>query len=182
MTHKPHFKLKRMIVAVDFSEQSRNALYDAIELAKPFDAQIILLHVVEAIVFPPDVEVVELAVLARRLNEEAAKLLSEWRKEAAPQARVREDLRAGTPYREIVEAADEHNADLLVLGTHGRTGLSRLLIGSTAERVMRQAPCPVLVVRERGYGRAGHLRRALSIKVGRRRPPRLVTRRQVNEP
>jgi len=85
-----------MIVAVDFSEQSRNALYDAIELAN-LHAQIILLHVVEAIVFPPDVEVVELAVLARRLNEEAAKLLSEWCKEVASEARVREDLRAGTP-------------------------------------------------------------------------------------
>ena len=150
MAEDQHYRLKKIVVPVDFSEHSRHALRHAIALAKPFEAEIILVHVVEALVIPPDVEVVELAALAARLNDEAARLLTQWRKQVAAQATVKEDLRAGTPYQQIIEAASEQEADLIVMGTHGRSGLTRLVIGSTAERVVRQAPCPVLVVRERG--------------------------------
>ena len=145
-----NFELRRVLVPVDFSEPSRKALRYALSLAKPFNAEIRLLHVVEALVLPPDVEVVDLAAFARTLNDEAAKCLSKWRKEVASEAPVEEELRAGTPYREIVAAAGEMHTDLIVMGTHGRTGLAGVLIGSTAERVVHQAPCPVLVVRERG--------------------------------
>lgn len=151
MKSQSPLELKRLLVPVDFSEPSRAALDYAIALARPFGSEICLLHVVEAIVLPPDVEVVETAVLAERMNEEAAKCLAKWREEAASRASaVTEDLRAGTPHREIVEAAEDTNADLIIMGTHGHTGLARALIGSTAERVVRHAPCPVLVVRERG--------------------------------
>ena len=143
-----HFELKRVLVPVDFSEPSRKALYYALWLARPFDAEVRLLHVVEALVLPPDVEVLDLEVFARTLNDEAAKCLSKWRKEVASESPVEEELRAGTPYREIVAAAGERNMDLIVMGP-GRTGLAGLLIGSTAERVAHHAPCPVLVVRER---------------------------------
>ena len=146
-----HFKLKRVLVPVDFSEPSRKALDYALSLARPFDAEVRLLHVVEALVLPPDVEVLDLEAFARTLNDEAAKCLSKWRKEAASGSPVEEELRAGTPYREIVAAADERNMDLIIMGTHGRTGLAGVLMGSTAERVMHHAPCPVLVVRERGW-------------------------------
>jgi K+-sensing histidine kinase KdpD len=64
---------------------------------------------------------------------------------------VVEVLRAGSPYREIIEVAEQSDVDLIILGTHGRTGLSRLVIGSTAERVVRHAPCPALVVRQRKH-------------------------------
>jgi universal stress protein A len=146
--HSP-FRLTRILVPVDFSEPSRKALHYALSLAKSFNAQIRLLHVVEAVVFPPDTVVVEPAVLAARLNEEARRCLSAWRKEVASETVVKDDLRAGTPYREIIEAASETKSDLIVLGTHGRNGLTRLFIGSTAERVVRHAACPVLVVRDR---------------------------------
>ena len=141
--------LKRVLVPVDFSEPSRSALRYALSLSKPFKAEIHLLHVVQALVFPPDVEVVETATVAARLNEEAAKRLSAWALEAAEEGVVVvKDLRIGGPYNEIVDAATETKADLIVMGTQGRSGLGRLFIGSTAERVVRHAPCPVLVVRE----------------------------------
>jgi nucleotide-binding universal stress UspA family protein len=150
MKNITHFDGPKMVlVPLDFSEHSRRALDCAISLAQPFNATIHLLHVVEALVFPPDVEVVDSAALAAQLNEEAAKSLEKWSKEASSRAVIEEDLRAGTPYREIIDAADETKADLIIMGTQGRTGLTRLLIGSTAERVVRHAHCPVLVVRER---------------------------------
>jgi universal stress protein A len=149
MKMRGDFRLKKILVPVDFSEPSRKALHYAISLAKPFKAEILLVHVVESVLPPPDAVIVESAALAAALNEEAAKRLSEWRKKAASQAKVQEVLLTGTPYREIVDTAGQSKTDLIVLGTHGRTGLTRLLIGSTAERVMHQAPCPVLVVRER---------------------------------
>ncbi|MDB6064697.1 MAG: putative universal stress protein [Pedosphaera sp.] len=151
MKMRGDFRLKKILVPVDFSEPSRKALHYAISLAKPFKAEILLVHVVESVLPPPDAVIVESAALAAALNKEAAKRLSEWRKKAASLAPVREILLTGAPYREIVDFADQSKADLIVLGTHGRTGLTRLLIGSTAERVMRHAPCPVLVVREREH-------------------------------
>ena len=108
----------------------------------------------EALVLPPDVEVLDLEAFARSLNDEAAKCLSKWRKAVASESPVEEELRAGTPYREIVATAGDRKMDLIVMGTHGRTGLAGLFIGSTAERVVHHAQCPVLVVRE-GEWRSG---------------------------
>src|SRR5712675_496829 len=136
------FALKRLLVPVGFSDHSRKALDYALSFAKPFKAEIRLLHVVEALVLPPDLLVIETAVFAARLNEEAAKLLAEWAAEAASHgAVVLQDLRPGVPYREIIDAAAENKADLIIMGTHGRSGLSRVFIGSTAERVVRHASC-----------------------------------------
>ncbi len=157
---------------MDFSKPSRKALHYAVSLAKSFNAQIRLLHVVEAVVFQPDTMVVETAALAARLNEEARRCLSAWRKEVASEIVVKDDLRAGTPYREIIEAASETKSDLIVLGTHGRTGLTRLLIGSTAERVVRHAACPVLVVRDRRLGPQANSKESLFHKEKRRRKAR----------
>ncbi len=142
------FELNGVLVPVDFSESSRRAVHYALSLARPFDAEIRLLHVVEALFLPPDAEVVDLAAFAATLNNEAAKCLSKLREEVAARGPATEELRAGTPYREIVDAARERNADLIIMGTRGRTGLAGMLMGSTAERVMHHAPCPVLVVRE----------------------------------
>ena len=145
-------EFRKLLVPIDFSEPSRDALHYAISLAKPFKAEILLVHVVEPVVVPPSPDfmvVPTTAELALELQEEAVRVLHQWRKEVESEASVKEAIRTGTPYHEIVEAADEHNADLIVLGTHGRTGLAHLLLGSTAERVVHRAHCPVLVVRER---------------------------------
>jgi nucleotide-binding universal stress UspA family protein len=150
MKNNLQFEIRKLLVPVDFSETSRSALHYAVSLAKPFKAEILLLHVVEPVTAPaPDFMVTETVELALRLQEEAVRLLHQWRIEVAGESVIKEVVRTGSPYYEIVEAADEHNADLIVLGTHGRTGLAHLLLGSTAERVVHHSHCPVLVVRNR---------------------------------
>lgn len=148
----PELKLKRILLPVDFSECSRKATTYAASLARQFNAEVLLLHVIEIAPHPPEMLILESETLNAKLRTETNRLLSEWRQEIPERISTRVLLRNGTaPYREIVQAAHENNADLIVLGTHGRTGLAHLLIGSTAERVVRHAPCPVLVVREREH-------------------------------
>jgi universal stress protein A len=149
----PELTLKRILLPVDFSESSRKALEYALSFARQFNAEMLLLHVIETVVPPsPEMVVLESEALTAKLHAEAAKRLSEWRKQVASQASVKAVVRNGiSAHREIVDAARENNVDLIILGTHGRTGLAHLFIGSTAERVVRHAPCPVLVVRERQH-------------------------------
>jgi nucleotide-binding universal stress UspA family protein len=90
--------------------------------------------------------------LSAKYHEEAAKHLSEWRNEIRSRASVKAIVRQGTSaHQEIVAAAHDCNSDLIIIGNHGRSGLARVLTGSTAERVVRHAPCPVLVVRGREH-------------------------------
>lgn len=144
----PELALKKILVPVDFSDLSRKALHYAISFAKQFGAEITLLHVIEIIPVP---EVVESGMFNAQLRETATAQLAEWRKNAAAQTMVKTAVGDGTSFREIVRVADENNIDLIILGTQGRSGLSHLFIGSTAERVVRHAPCPVMVVREREH-------------------------------
>jgi universal stress protein A len=142
-------KLKKILVPIDFSEPSRKALQYAISFAKQFSAEISLLHVVETVPMPEAV-VTDSGLMNLQLRDVAKTQLAKWRKEI-PYAAVKTAISDGIPFREIVRAADERNTDLIILGTQGRTGLSHLFIGSTAERVVRHASCPVMVVREREH-------------------------------
>jgi universal stress protein A len=146
----PELALKRILLPVDFSESSRKAMHYAISFARQFNAEVLLLHVIEAALPPPPQTVAfDSIALNASLREEAARHLSRWRKEIVSQASVKAVVRDGpNAYHEIVSAASENNVDLIILGTHGRTGVAHWFIGSTAERVVRHAPCPVLVVRE----------------------------------
>ena len=144
-------RLNRILVPIDFSECSHKALRYAASFAKQFSAEVLLLHVVELILPPPELVIVASGPVDMRLREEAAKKLSEWRQQIVAHASVKAVIRDGTPYREIVRAADENNIDLIILGTHGRIGIAHVFIGSTAERVARHAMCPVMVVREREH-------------------------------
>lgn len=140
--------LERILVPIDFSETSLKALQYAIAFARQFDANIILLNVVQPTVPLPDV------VLPDTLEQDALKVSKE--ELSALASRVvpasvnwRAFAREGLPFDSIVELARETKADMIILSTHGRTGLKHVLLGSTAEKVVRHAPCPVLVVRER---------------------------------
>jgi nucleotide-binding universal stress UspA family protein len=110
-----------------------------------------LLHVVE----PVPLVTSEFAFAAasvcdfKPLPKEAIRRIAAWRKAIDSSVPVLTLVRAGESAREIVSAASECDCDLIVIGTHGRTGLDRMMMGSTAERVVRFGPCPVLVVRER---------------------------------
>jgi nucleotide-binding universal stress UspA family protein len=135
--------VKTILHPTDFSEHSENAYQLACSLARDYDARLILLHVV-----PPPVAHGE--VMARQqpdgyyeqLEKELIRL-----QQLNPRVRIERRLEDGDPEATILEVAEEVHCDLIVMGTHGRTGLGRLLMGSVAEAVLRQAPCPVLTVK-----------------------------------
>ncbi len=138
-----------ILCAVDLSEPSRAAMRTAVELAGAFAASLALLHVYESPIYvepPPTVPpAVEKDMLASK------RLLAAWQEDArrmgAPDVRM-VWIEGITPWHEIVRRAEEYGHDLVVLGTHGRTGLKHAFIGSVAERVVRHAACPVLTVRK----------------------------------
>ena len=137
--------IQRILVALDFSPESHSALRYAVMLGKRFGSTLMLVHVVEPVLTPPEVIIPEAA--SERLASEASAVLRDLADEISDGCRVVETaVRRGIAFFEIIEAAKSLGADLLVVGTHGRTGLKRALLGSTAERVTRHAPCPVLVV------------------------------------
>jgi nucleotide-binding universal stress UspA family protein len=139
--------VQNILVAVDFSEYSNAALNYATFLAEGFGATLTLVHSVEPYVYPEDLSAgrlitdVENSAIRQckgKLNEMVRSI-----KEGIPASVA---VTMGTPWHQIVAMAKRWNADLIVVGTHGRTGLKHVLMGSTAERVVRHAPCPVLVV------------------------------------
>lgn len=141
----------RILVPVDFSACSEEAWAAAQRAAGSAASELVLLHVlVEAPLFSEGPlsrgRAADVYAAMRRWAESE---LEGWADKArAAGLTVRTALRTGTPYREIVEAATDERADLVVLGTHGRGGINRALLGSVADRVIRLAPCPVLSVRE----------------------------------
>lgn len=143
---------KKICCAVDFSEPSRRAMHDAAELARVIGAELTLLHVYVS----PPVVATDMLVATRDLGAlvaaEVEGSLDAWRGEAEgiAGAAVASHVVPGQPEDEIPRFAAAHHVDLLVLATHGRSGLRRLVLGSVAEAVARRAPCPVLVVRGGG--------------------------------
>jgi nucleotide-binding universal stress UspA family protein len=143
---------KKILCAVDFSEPSRAALRAAAELARTSQATLVLVHVWQAPMWATDygIHLPNDALQEARSSEEAN--LASWRAEAQQlgATEVQARLARGVPWDEIVGVArDDKAIDLIVLGTHGRTGVRRALIGSVAERVVRHAPCTVMVVGSR---------------------------------
>jgi len=138
----------KILCAVDFSESSRVALEHAADLARRFGAELTLLHVLEA---PrgPEVQIVSPPELAQAEAAEIRRKLDLWRAEAEKLSDrpVKAVLEVGPPATEIVRVAKAEKCDLVVTGTHARKGIRHLLLGSVAERVAREAPCPVLVAR-----------------------------------
>ena len=144
----------KILAATDFSDDSNHALGYAEELARRFGAEIIVMHVDQPLSpvmvseFSPGLDVAAM----NRIAEEQ-RLLAQRELDQIT-ARLRESglksrgmLKVGAPFLEIVTAAQNDGVDLIVVGTHGRTGLAHVLMGSVAERVVRKAHCPVLTVR-----------------------------------
>lgn len=142
---------KRILCPVDFSETARVAMDTAIELAARFDSELLLVHAypIPGYTFP-DGSAVASSRMLQELSDEAARHLEEWRELAvkAGAKKVTVETAVGDPAGEIVRAANEKKVDLVVMGTHGRTGIEHALMGSIAERVVRRAKCPVLTVRK----------------------------------
>src|SRR5512138_203190 len=141
---------KRICCAVDFSEPSWIAMEQAADLAGGLRAGLTLVHVLPPAVTAPTDVLVAVPGIEEAETRRAEETLEVWRSDAEARARiaVRARVLLGDPAGELARFVDEEACDLLVVGTHGRTGLSRLLLGSVAERVLRRAPVPVLVVRD----------------------------------
>ncbi len=148
-------KLKNILCPLDFSENSQEALQFAIHLMlKDDDATLYLVHVVDSRVFDYSGPMYEQEVPLMKVELDQStreqlekKLLAEVPEEI--QNRVETTILFGVPFLEIIMAARDKNIDLIVIGTHGRTGLAHMIIGSVAEKVVRKAPCPVLSVKSK---------------------------------
>lgn len=145
-------KLRRLLVPTDLSPASLVGLDYAVELARPFKAEVVLLHVVEPIVYatPTDLygTTTDLgSVLQEQERSGRAQLAKLQQRYGRKVAKLRAVQQTGTPYVAITSAAKKLKADLIVMSTHGRTGLSHLFLGSVAEKIVRTSPCPVLTVR-----------------------------------
>lgn len=150
-------RLKRIVVATDLSEFSVSALPYAAAFARQFDAEIILVHVVEPRFPPPEVGALPPQVVEQDESALAEGYLQRLRQEVLDgDLQVRPLVRNGVPFQEITRLASSLDADLIILPTHGHTGLKHVLLGSTAERVVRHADCPVLVVRDNARIRRGN--------------------------
>ncbi len=142
----------RILVPIDFSDYSTEALQHARELASRFNSELHLLTITEA--WPPATAVTgETYPLYRdyvlEANAKATGQLNELATAIAGSTPIRHAARSGHVEHEILKYIEEEQIDLVVLGTHGRTGLSHWLLGSVAEKVVRHATCPVMVVRRR---------------------------------
>lgn len=141
---------ERILVPVDFSEHSREAVRAAVDLGRRYDASLMLVHVFEPAVYAlPDGCVLFTPEQLARLFNELERQLEMARQEAVQLGAARVDilLLEGFAAGEIVDCSRGAKIDLIVMGTHGRTGPKHLLLGSVAERVVRHAPCAVLTVK-----------------------------------
>jgi len=156
-TEKPTFRLKKILVPIDFSPASENAFKYALHCAGKLSAELTLLHVLVPAVSPsfagisgapagaPAFSKTGLSSAEKKLGA----LIASTRNGSV--SRFRSATRTGVPSHEIVEMAKEADIDLIVIASHGNTSWKHFCIGTTAERVVCAAPCPVLVVREKEH-------------------------------
>jgi nucleotide-binding universal stress UspA family protein len=140
----------KILTAIDFSENADYAFEYALTLAKQFQAELTIMHVINE---PVDlrgfyVPHISFEQLEKEIEEGAEKMMEKFCQEKmAGYSRYKTAITTGIPYEEIIRKAGETDTSLIVLGTHGRTGLDHIIFGSTAERVVRSACCPVLTIR-----------------------------------
>ncbi|MDC4206584.1 MAG: universal stress protein [Candidatus Manganitrophus sp.] len=137
-------KIKRIFIATDFSDTSKEAFNQAVQLARQMEATLLLAHVIE----PIDMAASHLepfGFLELRLQQRLDRMVQPVREEGLL---VETHLLKGDPAAEIIKAAGDLQCDLIVMGTHGRTGVPRLLMGSVTERVLRTSPVPIVAVRQ----------------------------------
>jgi len=139
-----------ILVAIDFSDSSDNAFQQALGIARKYSARLVVLHVINE---PVDlrgfyVPHISFEKLEEEIEEGAKKMMDSFcAQHLADYSNYESCIVSGLPYEQVIEQANEKNADLIVMGTHGRTGLDHVLFGSTAAKVVRKSPFPVLTVR-----------------------------------
>jgi nucleotide-binding universal stress UspA family protein len=144
-------QVKTIVVPCDFSEYAERAYAWAVGLAEKWGAKVILLHAAQlftSLGYPESVYLLDLKKMEDEILADAEKRLHEFvAKKGSSPVVVETRAVTGDPFWEICQTAEKEPADLIVMGSHGRTGLAHVLLGSVAERVVRHAPCPVLVAR-----------------------------------
>ena len=161
--------IKKVLVPIDFSDYSKSALKYSVNFVKFFKAELHLVYVIEPVIYPPDFSMGQIAIpsmdleMDKRAQEELEKLA---KKEIPSETKVNIHVKTGKPYIEIIDTAAANDIDLIIIATHGHTGVEHILFGSTAEKVVRKAPCPVLSLREpvKGFAFEDELRKANSDK------------------
>jgi universal stress protein A len=156
---RPHssfpFLVERILVPIDFSELSKKALHYAIALARSAGASLIVLNVVRTgkhryepeLISSPQFE----AGKWRKLDERERQLVDFCRREIGRDPKSEAIIQIGKPAREIINTAKARYVDLIIMATHGVKGMNRILKSSTAQQVVGEAPCPVLVVSEQEH-------------------------------
>lgn len=144
-------KISKILCPIDFSDNSDHAARYAVAMAQAYGAELQLLHVIAPPVAAlpgdqliPDLVQTNIEEIENASRERLERILGDF---ADLGVTVQSRVIGGIPFLEIIRVAREEEIDLIVMGTHGRTGLEHLLIGSVAERVVRKAPCPVLTVK-----------------------------------
>ena len=146
----PPIGLKKILVPIDFSDNSKKALRYAIPFAQQFKATLILVYIVEPTIYPSDFGFGQVGFpdVEKEMHEKAIGEMSALIDSFVPEKMTARTLvGSGIPFVEITTFAKEEEVDMIIVATHGRTGVEHILFGSTAEKIIRKAPCPVLVVR-----------------------------------
>jgi nucleotide-binding universal stress UspA family protein len=146
-------KIKSILVPIDFSPKSKKALGYAVRLAQQFHARLTLQYVVEPVGLPDFAKSFPLAMENDQVKAISKGQLERVIKEEGISQNIIEKVLVsyGSAFQEIANAARTLKVDIIVISTHGYTGLKHVLLGSTTERVVRHAPCPVLVVRSQEH-------------------------------
>lgn len=146
-------QIKTILFPTDFSQGARAAMDYALAMAQDYKAKLILLYVIQDIsiaewYIPSSISAAD---LVEDMQKSADREMEKWGNEVAAKVpSVERMVVRGVPFVEIIRTAKDRHADLIVIGTHGRTGIDHMLFGSTAEKVVRKSTCPVLTVRMAG--------------------------------
>jgi nucleotide-binding universal stress UspA family protein len=144
--------LKKILCPIDHSDCSKEALKYAVSFAMKDEAKLLLLHIIDIRSFNEGLD----AMSTQIPNEETLEQLRVKLLDCIPEE-IRDDLDVeaiviqGIPFAEIISTAKEREIDMIVIGSHGRTGISHMMLGSVSEKVVRKAPCPVLTIRQPGH-------------------------------
>tara|TARA_B100001964_G_scaffold153001_1_gene168344 strand:+ start:510 stop:968 length:459 start_codon:yes stop_codon:yes gene_type:complete len=145
--------LKKILCPIDHSDCSKEALRYAVSFAMKDKAKVVLLYIIDIRSFNEGLG----AISAQIPNEETVEQLRVKLLDCIPEE-IRDDMdieaivAQGVPFAEIISTAKEKEIDMIVIGSHGRTGISHMMLGSVSEKVVRKAPCPVLTVRQSDHG------------------------------
>jgi len=144
--------LKKILCPIDHSDCSKEALKYAVSFAMKDEAKLLLLHIIDIRSFNEGLDAMSTQIPDEETLERLrAKLLDCIPEEIRDDMDVEALVVQGIPFAEIIGTAKEKDIDMIVIGSHGRTGISHMMLGSVSEKVVRKAPCPVLTVRQLGH-------------------------------